>query len=144
MAVKGCSRGFSRGWVVAASLALTLLAAEANLAARWTAVQAPGEAAPVAAARYAPDRVVVKLTPEAALAVMGRGGATSPGLARALQAVGAQAVRPPFADLWPAGQAGPIRAADKLKGPGTEQSCSHRPVGRAAARWWQGPSSLCI
>jgi len=115
MAVKGCSRGFSRGWVVAASLALTLLAAEANLAARWTAVQAPGEAAPVAAARYAPDRVVVKLTPEAALAVMGRGGATSPGLARALQAVGAQGVRPLFADLWPSGQAGPIRAADKLK-----------------------------
>jgi subtilisin family serine protease len=70
-------------------------------------------ASPPPGPNYAPDRVIVKLTPSAAVAAMGRGGALPTGLATALSRAQVREARPLFKDLWPNGLRGPVRAADR-------------------------------
>ena len=91
-------------------LPLVCLAAVACcVGAAYGAPLPPADSGPA----YAPDRVIVKLTPEAAKAALGRDGALPPGLAGAMERVRVRHAAPLFPDLWPRGARSPIRAADR-------------------------------
>ena len=62
---------------------------------------------------YAPDRVIVKVVPDAAPAALGRTRSLPPGLATAMARAHVRGAAPLFADLWPRDAAGPVRAADR-------------------------------
>ena len=80
------------------------------------AFSAPGDQPNTVTPAYASDRVIVKLTPDAAMGVMGRGGKRVPErLAKTMQQLGVRRVEPLLPHMWQTGSAGPERVVDRAE-----------------------------
>jgi len=131
--------GRSAGWLRLSARCLFLVvftsfAAPSAVLGQFTPPRGPDDLGDTPTPAFAPDRVIVKLTPDAAMGVMGRGGKrVPPGLAKAMEKANAKWVEPLFADLWPGHGKGPIHAADEAR------SIHARFPGRAARAPWNTP-----
>jgi subtilisin family serine protease len=76
-------------------------------------VLAEAAASPAPPPEYAPGRLIAKLSPASARALL-RGGAVPAGLGQVMRAAGVRKVEPLYRGLWSSPAGAPVRARDKL------------------------------